>query len=153
MLCALTPGRTQFTTMKSMMIKRYSDLKSLDTFEDRFDYLSLPGIVGESTFGFDRYINQKFYLSREWKDIRHEVIIRDNGCDLGIDGYEINGALLIHHINPMNSNDIIHGEEWILDPEYLITTTKETHNAIHYGDRSILKIQFVERYRGDTKLW
>lgn len=135
------------------MIKKYSELTHLYTFEDRLEYLFLPGIVGESTFGFDRYINQKFYTSKEWKDIREYVIVRDEGCDLGVPGYEINGALVIHHINPMESDDIVHGESWILDPEYLITTTKDTHNAIHYGNRSIIKKKYVERFPGDTKLW
>ena len=135
------------------MIKTYSELTRFYTFEDRLEYLFLPGMVGESTFGFDRYINQKFYTSKEWKDIREYVIVRDEGCDLGVPGYEINGALVIHHINPMESDDIVHGESWILDPEYLITTTKDTHNAIHYGNRSILKKKYVERFPGDTKLW
>jgi hypothetical protein len=135
------------------MIKTYSELTRFYTFEDRLEYLFLPGMVGESTFGFDRYINQKFYTSKEWKDIRHYVIVRDEGCDLGIPGYEINGSVVIHHINPMASDDIVHGESWILDPEYLITTTKDTHNAIHYGNRSIIRPKYVERFPGDTKLW
>jgi hypothetical protein len=133
--------------------RRYSELKLLDTFEERFDYLLIGGSVGEHTFGFDRYINQGFYTSKEWRDIRNEVIVRDSGCDLGIPGYEINGALVIHHINPMSADDITHGEEWILDPEFLITTTKSTHNAIHYGNRTQLAQPFVERAPGDTKLW
>lgn len=137
----------------SMMIKKYSDLQSLYSFADRFEYLMLPGIVGDSTFGFDRYINQKFYSSREWKEVRNYVIVRDDGCDLGVPGYEINDGIIIHHINPMVSDDIVHGESWILDPEYLITTTKETHNAIHYGNMSIIKPRYVERFPGDTKLW
>lgn len=136
-----------------MMIKKYSDLQSLYSFADRFEYLMLPGIVGDSTFGFDRYINQKFYSSREWKEIRNYVILRDEGCDLGVPGYEINDGIIIHHINPMVSDDIVHGESWILDPEYLITTTKETHNAIHYGNMSVIKQKYVERFPGDTKLW
>lgn len=152
MLCELTRGKTQ-SLMTITMIKKYSELTHLYTFEDRLEYLFLPGIVGESTFGFDRYINQKFYTSKEWKDIREYVIVRDEGCDLGVSGYEINGALVIHHINPMESDDIVHGESWILDPEYLITTTKDTHNAIHYGNRSIIKKKYVERFPGDTKLW
>jgi len=136
-----------------MMIKTYSELKRFDTFEDRFEYLSLFGMVGESTFGFDRYINQKFYTSREWKEVRHHVILRDEGCDLGVFGYEINGGLVIHHINPMVSDDIIHNEDWILNPEYLITTTSETHNAIHYGNKNLIRAKYVERFPGDTKLW
>jgi hypothetical protein len=136
-----------------MRIKTYSELKELSTFEDRFDYLVLGGRVGEATFGFDRWINQGFYQSREWKHIRNDVVVRDNGCDLGISGYEINGALLVHHINPMDSEDIVHGEEWILNPEYLITTTKNTHNAIHYGNRDLIPKPFKPRSPGDTKLW
>lgn len=136
-----------------MRIRSYSELRKLDTFEDRFEYLKLGGSVGHSTFGFDRYINQAFYASSEWSSIRRDVIIRDNGCDLGIEGYEINGALLVHHINPMDSNDIAHGEEWILDSNYLITTTKLTHNAIHYGTQSHLPPKLIVRTPGDTKLW
>lgn len=134
-------------------IKTYSEVKKFKTFEERFEYLCLFGIVGESTFGFDRYINQKFYNSKEWKDIRHHVILRDEGCDLGIPGYEINGGLVVHHINPMSSDDIVHGEDWIMNPEFLITTAKDTHNAIHYGDMSLIKKPFVERFPGDTRLW
>lgn len=136
-----------------MKTRTYSELLQYDTFEDRFDYLCLGGTVGRSTFGFDRYINQGFYRSAQWKQIRNYVIVRDEGCDLGVLGYEIHTNLLVHHINPMISDDIVHGEEWILDPEFLITTTHDTHNAIHYGDRSLLAQPFVERARGDTKLW
>lgn len=133
--------------------RSYSELRRLDTFDDRFDYLKIGGTVGHATFGFDRYVNQAFYRSLEWKDIRREVIMRDNGRDLGIKGYEINGSLLIHHINPIDSDDVIQHQEWILDPEFLITTTHNTHNAIHYGDKSLLRTKFVERKRGDTRLW
>lgn len=133
-------------------IRHYSELRRLDTFEERFEYLELKGSVGQSTFGFDRWINQQFYRSYEWDKVRSRVIARDGGCDLGIPGYEIHSGLLIHHMNPMTADDIKHGEEWILDPEYLITTTLNTHNAIHYGDRSLLP-HFVERKPGDTKLW
>lgn len=136
-----------------MRTKTFSELSQIDSFEDRFEYLKLGGSVGQATFGFDRHINQAFYRSAEWKDIRRHVILRDNGCDLGVHGYEINGALLIHHINPLDSDDIIQHEEWILAPEYLITTTQNTHNAIHYGDRSLLVKPFVERRAGDTRLW
>lgn len=135
------------------MIRSYSDLRRLDTFEDRFHYLTLHGVVGDSTFGFDRYINQQFYMSRQWKHIRHYVIARDNGSDLGVEGYEIHSRLVIHHMNPMSSKDIMHGNESILDPDYLITTTHRTHNAIHYGDEKLLLRPLVERRRGDTKLW
>lgn len=141
------------TTTIMTKTRSYSELRHLQTFEERFDYLKLSGEVGRSTFGFDRYINQKFYTSYEWKQIRYRVISRDNGCDLGIPGYEINGALLIHHINPMSVDDIVHGESWIFDPEYLITTTQITHNGIHFGDdRNIPKV-VISRSRDDTKLW
>lgn len=135
------------------MIRRYSELRRIETFEERFRYLSLRGQVGEATFGFDRYINQMFYRSQEWKDVRREVIIRDEGCDLGVEGYEIHGQLLIHHMNPISPNDIRHGDDRIIDPQFLITTTHRTHNAIHYGDESLLPRPFVPRRRGDTKLW
>jgi hypothetical protein len=135
------------------MTKRYSELIRYHTFEDRYSYLRLGGIVGASTFGFDRYINQDFYRSREWKQVRDQVIIRDNGCDLGIIGYDIHDAILVHHMNPMTADDVVDEEAWILDPEYLITTTNRTHNAIHYGDASLLPKGLVERRPGDTKLW
>lgn len=134
-------------------IRRYSELRRIETFEDRFEYLKLGGSVGYATFGFDRHVNQAFYASFEWKMLRQHVILRDNGCDLGVPGFEINGGLLIHHINPIELNDILQHEDWILDPEFLITTTHNTHNAIHYGDRSLLPTQFVERKAGDTRLW
>ena len=136
-----------------MKIRSYKELSKLETFEDRFEYLSLRGVVGESTFGFDRWINQQFYKSKQWKDLRHHIILRDEGCDLGVDGYEIFGRLIIHHMNPMVTNDIIHGDDAILNPEYLITTTHKTHNAIHYGDASLLPKQYVPRQKNDTKLW
>lgn len=136
-----------------MLTKTYTELSRIDTFEDRFEYLKLGGSVGHATFGFDRHINQGFYTSTEWKNIRQYIIFRDNGCDLGVPGYEIHSSILIHHINPMEVDDIIHREEWIFDPEFLITTTKTTHNAIHYGDRSLLMPKFVDRRRGDTRLW
>lgn len=136
-----------------MRIRSYSELRRLDTFEDRYDYLQLRGEVGKSTFGFDRYMNQRFYTSREWKQIRNQVIARDEGMDLGVDGYEIYDRIVIHHMNPMTVNDIAHSDDSILDPRYLITTTHRTHNAIHYGDRSLLPQPLVERHRGDTRLW
>ena len=123
------------------------------SFDDRFDYLRLDGAVGVATFGFDRHINQKFYKSNEWKRVRDFVITRDNGCDLGVDGYEINHSILIHHMNPMSVEDIVHGDDWIINPENLITTTQNTHNAIHYGNVSLLPKTVVSRQVGDTKLW
>lgn len=134
-------------------IRTYSELSRLQTFDERYQYLKLKGVVGENTFGFDRWINQEFYRSRQWKSIRDEVIVRDNGCDLGISGYEIHRDLMVHHMNPISMDDIKHGEEWILDPNFLITTSHRTHNAIHYGDESLLPREPVERKFGDTKLW
>ena len=135
------------------MIRTYSELIRLSTFMERYKYLRLGGDVGRSTFGFDRYINQRFYTSSEWKEVRRYVIIRDNGCDLGFDGYDIQVGPLIHHMNPMTQDDILHKEDWILDPEFLITTTHNTHNAIHYGDSNLLPKTVVERTYNDTKLW
>ena len=136
-----------------MKIRTYSALSQIDDFEERFRYLALRGEVGKSTFGFDRHINQQFYVSRQWRQVRHQVIVRDLGCDLGVEGFEIHDKVIIHHMNPMTAGDIIHGEESILDPEFLITTTQRTHNAIHYGDEKLLPRQLVERRPGDTKLW
>lgn len=135
------------------MTKCYTELIRFDTFEDRYEYLRLGGSIGQSTFGFDRFINQSFYTSSEWRGVRRHVILRDDGCDLGVRGYDIRVELLVHHINPMSADDIIHGEDWIFDPEFLITTSHNTHNAIHYGDRSLLPRPFVERVSGDTRLW
>lgn len=134
-------------------IKRYSELRRLHTFEDRFQYLKLHGDVGRSTFGFDRYINQKFYTSYEWKQARNSVIVRDNGCDLGIFGYEIYSGILIHHINPVDIGAIVHGEDWIFNPEFLITTTQNTHNAIHFGVENLYPKVVIARNPNDTKLW
>lgn len=134
-------------------IRSYRELRRLETFFDRFEYLSLKGTVGQDTFGFDRWINQRFYRSYEWKRARNHVIVRDNGCDLGVEGHEIYTDLLVHHMNPISMQDIQHGEEWILDPNYLITTSLQTHNAIHYGDVSLLPRGPIERQPGDTKLW
>lgn len=139
--------------MITMTTKTYAELSRFTTFDERFEYLRLHGDVGRSTFGFDRYLNQQFYRSREWKQSRDFVIVRDEGCDLGVSGYEIHGELLVHHINPMTVEDIVHGNERIFDPEYLITTTQRTHNAIHYSDASLLPKIVVARQPGDTKLW
>lgn len=140
-------------TSTTSLFRKYSELRRLFTFEERYDYLRLGGIVGTATFGFDRYINQDFYRSREWRSVRDQVILRDNGCDLGVEGYEIYGNLLVHHMNPMTADDVVHGEEWILNPDFLITTTQDTHNAIHYGDKSLLKTPYVPRQPNDTRLW
>lgn len=137
----------------SRSIRTYSELRTLSTFEERFEYLKLGGSVGHSTFGFDRHINQTFYKSWAWKHARDAVIVRDNGCDLGIEGHEIYADMLIHHVNPIVVDDILHGEEWLIDPEYLITTTQATHNAIHFGSDLQFPKVVVERKPGDTRLW
>lgn len=136
-----------------MKIRTYSELRRLETFEDRYDYLALNGVVGASTFGFDRYINQQFYHSTQWAQIRHHIIARDLGCDLGVEGFDIHARLIIHHMNPMTPRDIVGADSNILDPEFLITTQHRTHNAIHYGDKRLLPRQLAERRPGDTKLW
>lgn len=136
-----------------MTIRSYSELKNLETFDERFEYLKLSGNVGLSTFGFDRHVNQSFYMSYEWEKVREEVILRDNGCDLGISGYEIYRDILIHHINPIVLSDILHGEPWIFDLDNLITTTKKTHNAIHFGRQNPYPKVVIARNPNDTKLW
>ena len=136
-----------------MTIRRYSELILLPTFEERYKYLQLNGAVGKMTFGFDRYLNQVFYRSREWKKIRDYVILRDNGCDLGSEGYTIYGRVIIHHMNPISLKDLEKESEYLLDPEFLICTTHNTHNAIHYGDESLLPALPIERSRNDTCPW
>ena len=138
-------------TMKN--IKTYSELITIPTFEERFEYLKLDGQVGVETFGFNRYLNQVFYKSDEWLSIRDYVITRDNGCDLGMEGYEIYGRILIHHINPITKDDIIQRSRILLDPENLITTVKRTHDAIHYGDSNLLIKAPIERRKNDTCPW
>ena len=134
-------------------IRCYSELVLIPTFEERFQYLRLDGIVGQETFGFDRYMNQYFYRSKEWRRVRDVVIARDAGCDLGIPGREIFGRVLIHHMNPIRPDDIRGRSDILLDPEYLITTVHETHQAIHYGDESLLITAPIERMRNDTCPW
>lgn len=136
-----------------MTIKTYSELIKLPTFIDRYRYLRLDGRVGKDTFGFDRYMNQVFYRSQRWKTVRDHVIIRDNGCDLGIEGHDIHGRILIHHMNPISMEDIENESEFLLDPEFLISTIHNTHNAIHYGDESLLITTPVERHKNDTCPW
>ena len=136
-----------------MSIRTYSELITLSTFEERYQYLRLNGRVGEETFGFDRWINQKFYKDPEWLRIRDEVIIRDNGCDLAIPGREIYSRILIHHMNPITKDDILQRSKYLLDPEYLICTIKNTHDAIHYGDENLLVKGPVERKPNDTCPW
>lgn len=135
------------------MNRSYSELRQIETFEKRFKYLALRGEVGQSTFGFDRYLNQQFYTSVQWRHIRNQIIVRDNGCDLGVDGYEIHDRLYIHHLKPMTIRDIQNADPRILDPDNLITTCHQTHNAIHYGDERLLPRPLIARRVGDTKLW
>ena len=135
------------------MIRTQRELTRLKTFEDRFEYLKLRGQVGKSTFGYDRYINQAFYRSSEWRRVRNLVIARDEGLDLGVTGYEIFDRPIIHHMNPMGLEDLISGDDDILNPEYLVCVSHRTHNAIHYGDESLLPSPLVERRPGDTRLW
>lgn len=140
--------------MKTPIIRTYSDLIKLPTFKQRYEYLKLGGVVGEDTFGFDRYLNQIFYKSKEWLELRDEIIIRDHGCDLGLEGYEINERILIHHMNPITKNDILDRTDFLLNPEYLISTIKRTHDAIHYGDyESLIDNVVIERYENDTCPW
>lgn len=136
-----------------MSIRTYSELILLPTFEERFKYLQLNGRVGDDTFGFDRYINQNFYRSAEWKRIRDQVIMRDNGCDLALEGYEIYGRILIHHMNPITVKDVELSTEYLMNPEYLICVTHNTHNAIHYGDEKLLMKGPVVRTKNDTCPW
>lgn len=139
--------------MKKMIIRTYSELITLPTFEDRYHYLQLNGAVGKDTFGFDRYINQQFYRSKEWQRIRDEVIIRDNACDLGMEGYEIHGRIYVHHMNPIMVRDIQSNSDYLMNPEFLICTTHRTHNAIHYGDENLLARAPIERTKNDTCPW
>ncbi len=136
------------------IIRTYSELITLPTFEERYEYLRLDGAVCEETFGFDRYLNQEFYQrSNEWKRVRDLVIIRDQGCDLGIEGREIRGKILVHHMNPITKEDILKRSEFLLNPEYLICTLKSTHDAIHYGDENLLMKGPVVRSANDTCPW
>lgn len=135
------------------MFKTYSELSNLETFEDRFQYLKLNGAVGEETFGFDRYLNQILYKSYEWKQCRRDIIIRDNGCDLGCEDFEVHGRILIHHINPITVDDIVNRNSKVFDPENLILTSHNTHQAIHYGNEDLLVRAPIERSKNDTSPW
>lgn len=135
------------------MIRTYSELITLPTFLDRFEYLRLNGKVGEETFGYYRYLNQVFYRSAEWKKIRNLVIVRDNGCDLGLSGYDIHGKVYIHHMNPITIDDIRNRSEFLLNPDYLICVSHMTHEAITYGDKSLLLLEPIERTKNDTCPW
>lgn len=147
-LCETMEGRVIL-----MSIKTYSELILLPTFEERFHYLRLGGKVGEETFGFDRYLNQMFYQSPEWRSVRRAVIVRDNGCDLGIWDREIQGLITVHHLNPISVDDILNRTEILLNPEYLISVSDLTHKAIHYGDERLLITAPVERRPNDTCPW
>lgn len=137
----------------NQMNKTYSELCEIKSFEERFEYLKLNGIVGTDTFGFNRYLNQILYRSSEWKKIRNKIIIRDNGCDLGVEGYDISGRILIHHINPITIEDVRNRNSIIFDLNNLITVSHNTHNAIHYGDKDLLITGPVERKLNDTCPW
>lgn len=139
--------------MNTRTIKTYSELVKMDSLDERYEYLKIGGKVGEETFGFDRYLNQRFYKTPEWIAVRDEVIIRDNGCDLGVPGHEIHGKILVHHMNPITKEDILQRSKFLLDPEYLICTCKNTHDAIHYGDDSLLMKDPIERTKNDTCPW
>ena len=140
--------------MNQTIIRTYSELITLETFEERFLYLKLDGSIGEDTFGFDRYLNQLFYRSPEWKQVRNFIITRDMGCDLAIPDHEIiNQQILIHHMNPLTKEDIINKSDYLLNPEYLICTIKNTHDAIHYGDNNLLITSPVKRSKNDTCPW
>lgn len=136
-----------------MMVRSYSELRQLDSLEERFEYLKLSGSVGRATFGFERYLNQRFYTSSQWKSARDQAIVRDLGLNLGIPGNEIYDKVLVHHMNPITPEDIRGEDPAIFDPEFLICTNHITHNAIHYGDSSLLVLPFRERRPGDTRLW
>lgn len=137
----------------STIIKTYDELSKLKTYQERFDYLKLDGLVGKDTFGCDRYLNQMFYKTTEWRRIRDQIIIRDNGCDLGVEGYDLYGRFFIHHINTITLEDIVERRDNLLNPNNLITVSFETHNAIHYGDEKLRPLEFVERTKNDTIPW
>lgn len=139
--------------MKTRYIKTYSELIQFKTFEERFNYLKIDGIIGQETFGFDRYLNQIFYTSPEWRKLRNKIIIRDNGCDLAVPGLEIIGKIFIHHINPISKDDIISRSDYLMNPEYLICSSKSTHDAIHYGDTNLLPKGPITRTKNDTCPW
>jgi len=148
-LCGLIVAKA----VKTMKIRTYTELSRLETFEERYKYLKLSGVVGKSTFGYDRYLNQVLYKSKRWRKVRDIVIVRDNGCDLGVEGYEINDKIIIHHMNPITVEDIEEENEDIFNPEYLISSSDRTHKAIHYSDESLLPQLPIERTPGDTCPW
>lgn len=137
----------------SMNYRCYRELSRIPTFKERFEYLKLGGLVGESTFGFERYMNQMLYTSSKWRRLRNQIIIRDNGCDLGLEGYEIPEKIIVHHMNPMTVDDLKDFSDDVFNPEYLICVSQLTHNAIHYGDDNLLPKKPIERKPGDTCPW
>lgn len=134
-------------------ILSYSELLTIPTYEGRLDYLKIGGVVGKTTFGFDRYLNQDFYRSREWKRLREQIFVRDLGCDLALDDRPIIGRYIVHHMNPISSEDIVHSSDFLMNPEYLITVDPETHNAIHYGHETSRPSAFSDRKPNDTCPW
>lgn len=136
-----------------LRIRKYSELKRFKNFEDRFDYLNLAGVPFARTFGSHRYLNQALYTSDRWKKIRDLVIVRDNGCDLGIEGYDIDDRIIVHHMNPISIDDVLEERDCVFDPDNLICTSRVSHKAIHYGDLSLIPRLPIERKPGDTKLW
>ena len=138
----------------SMIIRTYTELIMLPTLKERFEYLKIAGVVGKATFGYDRYLNQRFYKSSEWKSLRNQIITRDGGCELGLEDYEIRGRIFIHHMNPIVDDDIIENSDYLMNPNYLICVSQEMHNAIHYGNSDILRAkEIVERRPNDTCPW
>jgi hypothetical protein len=156
MQCEGIPETKRMVVIQTMTIntyRTYAELITIPTFEERYEYLKLDGVVGKSTFGFNRYINQQFYLSPEWKETRRSIILRDNGCDLGCEDFEIHGSFLIHHLKEITEKDIIERRPICFDPNNLITTKFKTHNAIHYGDKSLLVVAPIARTKNDTCPW
>ena len=145
--------RGMVNQMSTKIIKCYSELILLPTFEERFEYLKIGGSVGVATFGHDRYLNQTLYRSDEWKRFRREIILRDNGCDLACEDFDIYEKAIVHHINPITVEDVIARDPMIFDPENVITTTHNTHNALHYGDRELLSLGPIRRTQYDTCPW
>lgn len=135
------------------MIRTYSELITLRTYEERYEYLRLDGVIGADTFGYDRYLNQQFYRTPEWRKLRRNIIIRDNGCDMGLEGYEIQGNIYIHHMNPITKDDILNRSEYLLNPEFLICLSFNTHQAITYGSVDAPVQRPIERSKNDTCPW
>ena len=136
-----------------MNIRTYSELITIPTFEERYNYLKLNGIVGKETFGYDRYLNQLLYRSSDWRSFRDKIIIRDNGCDLACDGFELHSRIIIHHIDPITVEDILNKHPKVFDPENVVSTSHNTHLAIHYGDKNLISIGPINRYKNDTCPW